>query len=158
MTTDPLDRALSVLALLETEFCQDDRSMQVEALRCEFESDARQIDRLRAQVQGLEQARDSWRRTCEKLQGELNDSREELSSRPTSEAYNAACEALWGHRDRAEAAEARLAECLGCITAAEIEGLQEALAETTDERLKDLVERRLLWVRIYAAPAQKGEG
>ena len=49
-------------------------------------------------------------------------------------------------------------EVIGCFRAAEIEGLQEALAETTDERLKDLVERRLMHA-LYAAEqaAQKGK-
>ena len=39
---------------------------------------------------------------------------------------------------------------IGCFQAAEVEGLQEALAETEDERLKDLVERRLMHA-LYAA-------
>lgn len=38
----------------------------------------------------------------------------------------------------------------GCFHAAEVEGLTAALAETTDERLKDLVQRRLLHA-YYAA-------
>ncbi len=42
-----------------------------------------------------------------------------------------------------------LQDVLGCLRAAEIEGLQEALAETTDERLKDLVERRLMYAFYY---------
>lgn len=41
-------------------------------------------------------------------------------------------------------------EVIGCFRAAEIEGLNEALAETTDVRLKDLVERRLIHA-MYAA-------
>lgn len=41
----------------------------------------------------------------------------------------------------------------GCFEAAESEGLSEALANTTDECLKDLVERRLM----YALLAAKGE-
>ena len=41
-------------------------------------------------------------------------------------------------------------EVIGCFDAAMCEGLQEALAETTDERLKDLVERRLMYA-LYAA-------
>lgn len=40
-------------------------------------------------------------------------------------------------------------EVVGCFDAAEAEGLQEALANTTDERLKDLVERRLMYA-LYA--------
>lgn len=59
-----------------------------------------------------------------------------------------------------------LGELIGCFDAALSEGLQEALAETTDERLKDLVERRLMygyWVAVGpdtgAAPqAPAGEG
>jgi hypothetical protein len=50
-------------------------------------------------------------------------------------------------------------EVIGCFNAAFVEGLQEALAETQDERLKDLVERRLMYA-LYAAqdtspPAQR---
>lgn len=41
-------------------------------------------------------------------------------------------------------------EVIGCFHAAESEGLTEALANTTDERLKDLVERRLMHA-LYAA-------
>jgi uncharacterized protein YutE (UPF0331/DUF86 family) len=36
-----------------------------------------------------------------------------------------------------------------CFNAALCEGLNEVLAETTDERLKDLVERRLLFAHEY---------
>jgi hypothetical protein len=43
-------------------------------------------------------------------------------------------------------------EVIGCFDAAMCEGLQEALAETTDERLKDLIERRLMYA-LYAAQA-----
>jgi hypothetical protein len=32
----------------------------------------------------------------------------------------------------------------GCFAAAEIEGLSEAIAETTDERLRDLLQRRVM--------------
>lgn len=38
-----------------------------------------------------------------------------------------------------------LGELIGCFDAALSEGLEEALAETTDLRLKDLVERRLMY-------------
>lgn len=38
---------------------------------------------------------------------------------------------------------------IGCFEAAMGEGLMEALAETTDMRLKDLVERRLMYA-LYA--------
>jgi hypothetical protein len=50
-----------------------------------------------------------------------------------------------------------LEQCLDCVTAAEAEGLYEVIeelrgfSEQTD-RLIDLVERRLLWVRNYAEP------
>lgn len=43
-------------------------------------------------------------------------------------------------------------EVIGCFTAAEIEGLTSVLQETSDERLKDLVERRLM----YALKAAQG--
>lgn len=43
-----------------------------------------------------------------------------------------------------------LEEIKGCFNAAEVEGLTDALAETTDERLKDLVQRRLMYA-LYAA-------
>ena len=39
---------------------------------------------------------------------------------------------------------------IGCFRAAEVEGLTQVLAETQDERLKDLVERRLMHA-LYAA-------
>ena len=45
-------------------------------------------------------------------------------------------------------------EVIGCFHAAECEGLTEALANTTDERLKDLVERRLMHA-LYAAQKPK---
>lgn len=48
-------------------------------------------------------------------------------------------------RDHAELLEARLIEVKGCFDAAICEGLNEVLAETSDERLKDIVERRLLY-------------
>lgn len=38
-----------------------------------------------------------------------------------------------------------IAEVKGCFNAAIAEGLIEALAETTDERLKDLIERRVMY-------------
>lgn len=43
-----------------------------------------------------------------------------------------------------EIATAGLEYVRACFAAAECEGLFEALKETTDERLKDIVERRLL--------------
>jgi Ni,Fe-hydrogenase I small subunit len=45
-------------------------------------------------------------------------------------------------------------EVIGCFHAAECEGLTEALANTTDEHLKDLVERRLMHA-LYAAQEAK---
>jgi len=65
--------------------------------------------------------------------------------------------ALTGLRDQIDgvqimyrkAADA-LKEVRGCFVAAEVEGLSVALAETTDARLKDLVERRLMHA-LYAA-------
>lgn len=47
-------------------------------------------------------------------------------------------------------------EVIGCFHAAEIEGLTEALANTTDEHLKDLVERRLMYA-LYSAQETKKE-
>ena len=44
----------------------------------------------------------------------------------------------------------------GCFHAAEIEGLHEALAETTDERLKDLIERRLMYAYYFVQYGSKG--
>jgi hypothetical protein len=53
-----------------------------------------------------------------------------------------------------------LQDCDGCVVAAEAEGLHEIISELRSEsdnelvgRLIDLVERRLMWVREYAAPA-----
>ena len=45
----------------------------------------------------------------------------------------------------------------GCFQAAEIEGLHEALAETADERLKDLVERRLMYAYYFVKDGSKVE-
>lgn len=41
----------------------------------------------------------------------------------------------------------------GCFDAAEAEGLNQALEETTDDRLCDLVRRRLSFAALYAAEA-----
>ena len=49
------------------------------------------------------------------------------------------------------------AEVSGCFHAAIDEGLQEALTETTDERLKDLVERRLMYAYPIADQAAAPE-
>lgn len=46
---------------------------------------------------------------------------------------------------------------IGCFGAAEAEGLQEVLSETTDERLKDLVERRLMYALYEAQKPQPKE-
>lgn len=52
-----------------------------------------------------------------------------------------------------------LAEADGCFRAAYIEGLAEVLSETTDARLKDLVERRILYAHhaIVEAISQPAE-
>ena len=42
---------------------------------------------------------------------------------------------------------------VGCFEAAEVEGLTEILANTQDERLKDLVERRLMYAYTTAQQA-----
>ena len=47
-------------------------------------------------------------------------------------------------------------EVIGCFHAAEVEGLTAALANTTDEHLKDLVERRLMHA-LYAAQETQEE-
>jgi hypothetical protein len=52
-------------------------------------------------------------------------------------------------REQVRLAEKAITNCNGCIEAARIEGLSEVLAETADERLKDLVLRRLLWVEVF---------
>lgn len=44
-----------------------------------------------------------------------------------------------------DACECATGEALGCLAAAETEGLWEALDQSSDARLKDLVERRLLY-------------
>lgn len=46
-----------------------------------------------------------------------------------------------------------LEEVRGCFEAAEIEGLSQALLETSDERLKDLIMRRLMYANVAAASA-----
>lgn len=56
---------------------------------------------------------------------------------------------LVASRAAATAPAGGVTEALGCFQAAIDEGLYTALAETTDERLKDLVERRLM----HAIPA-----
>lgn len=65
--------------------------------------------------------------------------------------------ALTGLRDQLDGVQimyrkamAALDEVRGCFNAAEVEGLTEVLANTADERLKDLVERRLMYA-LYAA-------
>lgn len=54
--------------------------------------------------------------------------------------------------EAAQQAIVTITNTLGCFQAAEGEGLGEALAETTDERLKDLVSRRLLYAIEGAEP------
>lgn len=49
-----------------------------------------------------------------------------------------------------------LSEVIGCFEAAEVEGLSIALAETTDERLKDLIERRVMHAYHAATSAKEG--
>lgn len=46
---------------------------------------------------------------------------------------------------------------IGCFKAAKFEGLMGALAETTDTRLKDLVERRLMYAPEYLSAAIQGK-
>jgi hypothetical protein len=46
-----------------------------------------------------------------------------------------------------------LQDCIGCFDAAMVEGLLEVLAESDDERLCDLVNRRLMFVCDYAQAA-----
>ncbi len=59
------------------------------------------------------------------------------------------CDALEGQQAQPE--QLVLAqEVIGCFEAAEVEGLTAALANTTDEHLKDLIERRLMYA-LYAA-------
>lgn len=52
--------------------------------------------------------------------------------------------------------EAALSEVVGCFDAAEAEGLIDVLTWTTDARLKDLVERRLMHALYAARTALKG--
>jgi hypothetical protein len=44
-----------------------------------------------------------------------------------------------------------------CFRAAEVEGLHVALAETTDEKLKDLVQRRLMYAYYFIQDGSKVE-
>jgi hypothetical protein len=61
----------------------------------------------------------------------------------------------WGFPIEAQPAQQDLAdEVIGCFEAAEVEGLTAALTNTTDEHLKDLVERRLIYA-LYAAQELK---
>lgn len=65
-------------------------------------------------------------------------------------------EALISQSDRAQSEPNGLAAyVIGCFCAAEAEGLQETLAETTDEHLIDLVERRLMYA-LYKAQEIEG--
>ena len=49
-------------------------------------------------------------------------------------------------------------EVIGCFEAAIFEGLIEVLNETQDERLKDLVERRLMFAYYAALEHNETEG
>ncbi len=56
-----------------------------------------------------------------------------------------------------------LTDCVGCVAAAEAEGLHEVIAELRGfsdqtDRLIDLVERRWLWVRNYGDEALSAAG
>jgi len=64
-----------------------------------------------------------------------------VSFRNTLERLRAECEVL-------------RKEVIGCFDAAEAEGLSQALSETPDAHLKDLVERRLMYA-LYAAKGEK---
>lgn len=81
-----------------------------------------------------------------------------LSIRQTPETTKAnaefICRAVNSHENLIKA----LTDCLGCIEAAEAEGLHELIVELRGsndsiDRLIDLIDRRLLWVREYATPA-----
>lgn len=52
-----------------------------------------------------------------------------------------------------DAMRVALEEVAGCFEAAYVEGLADALAETADERLKDLVQRRLMYANTAAITA-----
>jgi hypothetical protein len=60
------------------------------------------------------------------------------------------CNALEGQQAQPEEQIMLAQEVIGCFHAAEVEGLTAALANTTDEHLKDLIERRLMYA-LYAA-------
>jgi len=42
------EKAISILNLLESDFCESDRQMKIEALYCEFDKDEQQIKALEA--------------------------------------------------------------------------------------------------------------
>ncbi len=80
------------------------------------------------------------------------------------EANERAYEAVLGQQSYNEVAEhieeltGALTDCVGCVSASEAEGLHEIIAELRGrdeltDRLIDLVERRLLWVRTYGEEA-----
>jgi tartrate dehydratase beta subunit/fumarate hydratase class I family protein len=48
-----------------------------------------------------------------------------------------------------------LGDIIGCFDAAIAEGLYEAISNTEDERLKDLLERRVMHAYLYAIGPQK---
>lgn len=61
---------------------------------------------------------------------------------------------LFEQEERACRAEDALIEVIGCFDAANAEGLQDAIAETNDERLKDLLTRRVLHAYYAALQSQ----
>lgn len=92
-----------------------------------------------------------------RLADELEDSLEShdgssLTLRCQSIADEAATELRRLHKENQllQSASEFANEVVECFSAASVEGLEEALAETTDEHLKDLVERRLMYA-LYAA-------
>lgn len=74
--------------------------------------------------------------------------------------YGRAVLGRWGVVQAApeDALDAVLTEIIGCLDAANAEGLDDALVNNTDARLTDLVQRRLLpaFYAAIAAQAQKG--
>jgi predicted negative regulator of RcsB-dependent stress response len=77
----------------------------------------------------------------------------EVLERASDAGYSIECEEAVTALRKALAQPEQLVlaqEVIGCFEAAEVEGLTAALANTTDEHLKDLVERRLMYA-LYAA-------
>ncbi|CAB4150728.1 hypothetical protein UFOVP577_28 [uncultured Caudovirales phage] len=63
-----------------------------------------------------------------------------------------------GSENPVQAATNALNTIIGCFEAAEVEGLSGILANTQDERLKDLVERRLMYAYITAQETLAAHG